>query len=362
MATTTITTAVDWMSWVRVGQLTLRSSTMTSRRKRDPRRSRWTAFVTVPAFSCGRRRPSGGRRGARALDGLVGAAGLGRARAGGGRRVGRPAVSASFLSLRGSDSRHQLVITCCGRQGRRDSNPQPPVLETGALPVELRPFAGGPGDQGRLTGLLVRRVASAPSAEFPELDPVRRVPPALHGLVVPTLAFLASHRHSDALTCRHRWQPSVRGRATCRVPHALRPPGRPDGGSNGVAAGPAEARGGRLGGHGLGPGRGAEQAGGGALEVDPGLERDAGPRPRVSARRRYSVTSGGRARALGDPAERTRWQRACTASTVRLGRRILMATPPRQQEHLAVRSQVDHERGTAAAETELNSSCRSKTS
>src|SRR5664280_1032097 len=24
-------------------------------------------------------------------------------------------------------------------QGRRDSNPQPPVLETGALPVELRP-------------------------------------------------------------------------------------------------------------------------------------------------------------------------------------------------------------------------------
>jgi hypothetical protein len=26
-----------------------------------------------------------------------------------------------------------------GKQGRRDSNPQPPVLETGALPVELRP-------------------------------------------------------------------------------------------------------------------------------------------------------------------------------------------------------------------------------
>ena len=51
MATTTRTTAVDWMSWVRVGQLTLRSSAMTSRRKRDPRRSRWTALVTVPAFS-----------------------------------------------------------------------------------------------------------------------------------------------------------------------------------------------------------------------------------------------------------------------------------------------------------------------
>src|SRR3954467_11682903 len=32
-------------------------------------------------------------------------------------------------------------------QGRRDSNPQPPVLETGALPVELLP--SGPGADGR---------------------------------------------------------------------------------------------------------------------------------------------------------------------------------------------------------------------
>jgi hypothetical protein len=29
-------------------------------------------------------------------------------------------------------------------QGRRDSNPQPPVLETGALPVELLPSVGEP--------------------------------------------------------------------------------------------------------------------------------------------------------------------------------------------------------------------------
>ena len=33
------------------------------------------------------------------------------------------------------------VATCS--QGRRDSNPQPPVLETGALPIELLPFTGG---------------------------------------------------------------------------------------------------------------------------------------------------------------------------------------------------------------------------
>src|SRR5256885_16111451 len=30
-----------------------------------------------------------------------------------------------------------------GEQGRRDSNPQPPVLETGALPIELLPSGRG---------------------------------------------------------------------------------------------------------------------------------------------------------------------------------------------------------------------------
>ena len=29
------------------------------------------------------------------------------------------------------------------QQGRQDSNLQPPVLETGALPIELRPWADG---------------------------------------------------------------------------------------------------------------------------------------------------------------------------------------------------------------------------
>jgi len=33
-------------------------------------------------------------------------------------------------------------------QGRRDSNPQPPVLETGALPVEPRPFGAGRAETG----------------------------------------------------------------------------------------------------------------------------------------------------------------------------------------------------------------------
>jgi len=51
------------------------------------------------------------------------------------------------------------------QQGRQDSNLQPPVLETGALPVELRPWVAGangtaaprwqdPPVQRRLLGLL----------------------------------------------------------------------------------------------------------------------------------------------------------------------------------------------------------------
>ncbi len=31
------------------------------------------------------------------------------------------------------------IFTAHNEQGRRDSNPQPPVLETGALPIELLP-------------------------------------------------------------------------------------------------------------------------------------------------------------------------------------------------------------------------------
>ena len=46
------------------------------------------------------------------------------------------------------------------QQGRRDSNPQPPVLETGALPVELRPWVGE---------RLYRGALPAPRAGIPSL-------------------------------------------------------------------------------------------------------------------------------------------------------------------------------------------------
>ena len=46
-----------------------------------------------------------------------------------------PAVGPSIVSF--DDSPKYLTGNVA--QGRRDSNPQPPVLETGALPIELLP-------------------------------------------------------------------------------------------------------------------------------------------------------------------------------------------------------------------------------
>src|SRR5882757_8229141 len=47
-----------------------------------------------------------------------------------------------------------------GEQGRRDSNPQPPVLETGALPIELLP--SGTGLWAGSAGVLRTRRPEAP--------------------------------------------------------------------------------------------------------------------------------------------------------------------------------------------------------
>src|SRR4051794_19017252 len=43
---------------------------------------------------------------------------------------------------RAASSSADGLADCTATQGRRDSNPQPPVLETGALPVELLPSGG----------------------------------------------------------------------------------------------------------------------------------------------------------------------------------------------------------------------------
>ena len=149
------------------------------------------------------------------------------------------------------------TVATGGEQGRRDLNPQPSVLETGALPVELLPSAdrhaaSGPADRrggpsgyhrghrnsqashglgawslptgrrrwtrptrrppgpsrgrsrrarlGRsLSGLLVQGVLAVPAAELLHLDPLAVVDLVLRGDVVTSLALLACQGDLDAL-------------------------------------------------------------------------------------------------------------------------------------------------------------------
>jgi len=130
-----------------------------------------------------------------------------------------------------------IQLANAGQQGRRDSNPQPPVLETGALPIELLPFGSGrswdpgpgyslvaPGEgsnpavqalQGAagqgfrlatmpdsilaqlLAGLLVKGVATVPTAVLLHLDAVPVVHLVFHGYVVAPLALFAGEGHLD---------------------------------------------------------------------------------------------------------------------------------------------------------------------
>jgi hypothetical protein len=69
-------------------------------------------------------------------------------------------------------------------------------LETGALPIELQPYAKNEGTL--LARLLVDGVRAAPATVLLELDAVGVVLLVLVGVIVATLAFLASER--DELT------------------------------------------------------------------------------------------------------------------------------------------------------------------
>jgi hypothetical protein len=63
-----------------------------------------------------------------------------------------PAASGGMVLGRPRDTKTRLlerVSVCYLVQGRKDSNLQPPVLETGALPIELRPWAGPPSVASR---------------------------------------------------------------------------------------------------------------------------------------------------------------------------------------------------------------------
>jgi hypothetical protein len=53
-------------------------------------------------------------------------------------RVNRGSFAGSWLACRSHDKQQPGVAFVW--QARRESNPQPPVLETGALPIELLAF------------------------------------------------------------------------------------------------------------------------------------------------------------------------------------------------------------------------------
>src|SRR3954453_12199068 len=121
------------MSSVRVGRTTLRSSATTWRknsaiRPRRPRRSRdgvprLRPTSPVLVWLTGSLPDLAGRH----PQGASGAPGPGPSLPG---RAPPPSGGSVFLAhpVRGA------------AQGRRDLNPQPPVLETGALPIELLPY------------------------------------------------------------------------------------------------------------------------------------------------------------------------------------------------------------------------------
>jgi hypothetical protein len=89
------------------------------------------------------------------------------------------------------------------RQARQELNPQPPVLETGALPIELLACVGHPAKKRwelyRLDGpfnpllrFLVDGMFAAARAVFLDLHPVGIVPSVFFRCVVPLLAITAS--------------------------------------------------------------------------------------------------------------------------------------------------------------------------
>ena len=100
-------------------------------------------------------------------------------------------------------------------QARRGSNPQPPVLETGALPVELLAYTHEAGQwttvDCRLTllGFLVRCMLSTPATVLPQLQPLAGLPLVLRGAVIAALTLAArqaddvSHPATAALSNVH---------------------------------------------------------------------------------------------------------------------------------------------------------------
>lgn len=89
------------------------------------------------------------------------------------------------------------------RQARQESNLQPPVLETGTLPIELLAYTGHrldshPATVFPLLGLPVHRVLAAAGAEFLQFHPAGIVAAVLLRCIVTLFALSAGERDDRA--------------------------------------------------------------------------------------------------------------------------------------------------------------------
>src|SRR5207248_2248384 len=108
----------------------------------------------------------------------------------------------------------RTAISVETRHGGRDSNSQPLVLETRALPIELPPYAAPRRRIRRPSAscqwssrLAVRRVLPAPWAELRKLDPVGIVLPVLRRRVRARPAGRARQRDDRAVVFGHLCRP-----------------------------------------------------------------------------------------------------------------------------------------------------------
>ena len=186
-------------------------------------------------ISCGSARPPcaarPGPRGGTAAGEVRFSLGSGRATGGGAalarraRRPRRAALGAAacrfvsrFIAMAGLSD---VGVGQCDEQGRRDSNPQPPVLETGALPIELLPYGGSPmrALQDSLRAAATRHAARCrrpqPGSARPAADARRRAREAN--------TMRRRRRRRWRRRCRRRRRPGGRPAATARR-GARRPP------------------------------------------------------------------------------------------------------------------------------------------
>ena len=208
----TTTTAVAWVTWLRSGHWTRRSSAqtwtkklMTRPRWRGCRRSAACWRRAVGRASARRASRGAAARGAcsRLRRAAPSAAALRRGCAGAtssGCGLASPPSRADLAGLGGrrsaiASSTRSAAASSAGRAAGSAAAPARAAWPCAALPSD----GYVPSEESRgLSAFPCAGCGAAPAAVLAHLDPVRVVAPVLVGLVVAALAFLASKRHRDS--------------------------------------------------------------------------------------------------------------------------------------------------------------------